>query len=101
MGDSVPFLVTLTNNGGYGFSLRGGQYISNVKNGSPAHQAGITTNHKLIEVNRISTETLTHGEIVELIRYTKTLFHDSSRFPLLLLKDFLSSTILLVISFQD
>ena len=51
----------------FGLTIKGKNIIE-IREGSPADRAGLTTNHLLLEVNRISTENLSFEEIVELIK---------------------------------
>lgn len=58
---------------GYGFNLHGekgvvGQYISAVDRGGPADNAGICIGDRVVEVNSVNVETLSHAEVVNNIR---------------------------------
>uniref|UniRef100_A0A3B4BER1 Na(+)/H(+) exchange regulatory cofactor NHE-RF n=1 Tax=Periophthalmus magnuspinnatus TaxID=409849 RepID=A0A3B4BER1_9GOBI len=58
---------------GYGFNLhsdrsRPGQYIRSLDPGSPADQAGLRPQDRLIEVNGVNIEGMRHGEVVAFIK---------------------------------
>ncbi|KAL4658121.1 Na(+)/H(+) exchange regulatory cofactor NHE-RF2-like [Arapaima gigas] len=58
---------------GYGFNLhseksRPGQYIRSLDPGSPADQAGLKPQDRLIEVNGVNIENLRHSEVVAFIK---------------------------------
>ncbi|XP_054616776.1 Na(+)/H(+) exchange regulatory cofactor NHE-RF2 [Dunckerocampus dactyliophorus] len=58
---------------GYGFNLhshrsRPGQYIRSLDAGSPADQAGLRPQDRIIEVNGVNIESMRHGEVVAFIK---------------------------------
>ena len=72
---SAPRLVVMKRApGGYGFNLHGernvqaGQTISAVDDGSEAQKAGLRVGDKVVEVNGINVEKLSHSEVVKKIK---------------------------------
>lgn len=71
---SVPRLARLVKGGqGYGFNLHGdknqpGQTISAVDKDSPAEQGGLREGDRLIEVNGVNVQQMSHGEVVKKIK---------------------------------
>ena len=72
---SVPRLVVMKRGpGGYGFNLHGernvqaGQTISAVDDGSEAQRAGLRVGDKVVEVNGVNVEKMSHSEVVKKIK---------------------------------
>lgn len=72
---SAPRLVVMKRaEGGYGFNLHGernvqaGQSISAVDDGSEAQKAGLRVGDKVIEVNGMNIENMSHGDVVKRIK---------------------------------
>lgn len=72
---SAPRLVVMKRgDGGYGFNLHGernvqaGQTISAVDDGSEAQKAGLRVGDKVVEVNGINVEKMSHGDVVKRIK---------------------------------
>lgn len=72
---SAPRLVVMKRGpGGYGFNLHGernvqaGQTISAVDDGSEAQKAGLRVGDKVVEVNGLNVEKMSHGEVVKRIK---------------------------------
>uniref|UniRef100_A0A7M5X661 PDZ domain-containing protein n=1 Tax=Clytia hemisphaerica TaxID=252671 RepID=A0A7M5X661_9CNID len=58
---------------GYGFNLHGekgviGQYISAIDPGSAAEKSGLCVGDRVVEVNEVNVEAMSHGEVVQQIR---------------------------------
>ena len=58
---------------GYGFNLhaekeRGGQYIGKIDDNSPAQDGGLKERDRIIEVNGVNVEDLTHREVIAKIK---------------------------------
>ncbi|CAG5897677.1 unnamed protein product, partial [Menidia menidia] len=72
--EPVPRLCHLTRSEtGYGFNLHSdrsqpGQYIRSLDPGSPADQAGLRPQDRLIEVNGVNIEGMRHAEVVAFIK---------------------------------
>ena len=76
---SAPRLVVMKRGeGGYGFNLHGerniqaGQSISAVDDGSEAQKAGLRVGDKVIEVNGMNIENMSHGDVVKRIKMNVT-----------------------------
>ena len=72
---SVPRLVVMKRGpGGYGFNLHGernvqaGQTISAVDDGSEAQKAGLRVGDKVVEVNGVNVEKMSHSDVVKKIK---------------------------------
>ncbi|XP_078366474.1 uncharacterized protein LOC144650624 [Oculina patagonica] len=72
---SAPRLVVMKRGpGGYGFNLHGernvqaGQTISAVDDGSEAQKAGLRVGDKVVEVNGLNVEKMSHGDVVKRIK---------------------------------
>lgn len=72
---SAPRLVVMKRgDGGYGFNLHGernvqaGQTISAVDDGSEAQKAGLRVGDKVIEVNGLNVEKMSHSDVVKRIK---------------------------------
>lgn len=72
---SAPRLVVMKRgDGGYGFNLHGernvqaGQSISAVDDGSEAQKAGLRVGDKVVEVNGLNVEKVSHGDVVKRIK---------------------------------
>lgn len=70
----VPRLCILNNDGsGYGFNLeceRGkfGQFVRNIRAGSPAERGGLRSHDRVVEVNGKNVEEFTHQQVVTQIK---------------------------------
>lgn len=72
---SAPRLVVMKRGpGGYGFNLHGernvqaGQTISAVDDGSEAQKAGLRVGDKVVEVNSVNVEKMSHSDVVKKIK---------------------------------
>ena len=72
---SAPRLVVMKRGpGGYGFNLHGernvqaGQTISAVDDGSEAQKAGLRVGDKVVEVNGVNVEKMSHSDVVKKIK---------------------------------
>ncbi|XP_052226478.1 Na(+)/H(+) exchange regulatory cofactor NHE-RF1-like isoform X2 [Dreissena polymorpha] len=58
---------------GYGFNLhaekeQGGQYIGKIDANSPAEEAGLKENDRIVEVNNVNIESESHGQVISRIK---------------------------------